>query len=141
MWSGMVGVIVGVRLDVEVRREPGPPSVGEVVSLVVTTGMNDEPLFLAMCVNSSLLAPVTPDVLAERPSGRVSCSGRSNEVNRKPDKDLAACSVEGLVGDRTAEERPLVVSTTVGEYCEEGNPRYERTASRICSSAVGRSWK
>lgn len=132
---------MGVRLDVEVRREPGPPSVGEVVSFVVTTGMNDEPLFLAIYVNSSLFTPVTAAVLAERPRGRVSCNGRSNEVNRKPDKDLTACSVEGLIGDRTAEERPLVVSTTVGRYCEEGNPRYERTASRICSRAVGRSWK
>ncbi len=141
MWSGTVGVTVGVRLDVEVRREPGPPSVGEVVSLVVTMGTNDEPLFLMTCVNSSLLAPMTPDVLAERPSGRVSCSGRSNEVKLKPDGDLEACSVEGLVGDRTVEVRPLVVSTTVGEHWEEGTPRYVRTASRICSSAVGRLWK
>ena len=137
VWSGMAGVRVGVRLDVEVRREPGPPSIGEVVSLVVTMGTNDEPLFLTMCVNPSLLASGTPLALADRPSGRV-CS---NEAKRKPDGDLGACSIDGLVGERAVEERPLVVSTTVGEDWEKGTPRYVRTASRICSSAVGRSWK
>ena len=137
VWSGTMGVRASVRLDVEVRRDPGPPSVGEVVSLVATMGTNDEPLFLTMCVNPSFLGSGTPLALVERPSGRV-CS---NEVKRKPDEDLAACSVDGLVGERVVEEQPLVVSTTVGEDWEEGNPRYVRTASRICSSAVGRSWK
>ena len=68
MWSDGVGV----RVAVELRREPGPPSVGEVVSADVATGTNDEPLFLTMCVNSSLFASLMTGVLPERPSGSVS---------------------------------------------------------------------
>ena len=135
MWSDGVGV----RVAVELRREPGPPSVGEVVSADVATGTNDEPLFLTMCVKSSLCVSRVPVELLERPRGSVSGSGQSSEVSLKVVGDFGwSSAVEGVVGER-AEERALVVSTTVGEQSRDGTPRYVRTASRICSSAVGRS--
>lgn len=101
-------------------------------------GTTDWPPRLTICVNSSLFESLEPGALDARPSGIVSWSGLRREDSRKPAGGLDGVSVCGVLVDVRVFER-LVVSTTVGEYWEDGSPRYVRTASRICSNAIERS--
>lgn len=138
-----------VRLEVEEGigegRPEGSPSLGEVVPECVV-GTNDDPLFFTMCVNSSFASAV-PGALAERFSGSVSWSGLRKDVSRKLGEDFGGTSGGGVDGGwsiergRVADRPAVVVSTTVGECRPDGTERYVLTASRICSSANGRSWK
>ena len=120
---------MGVRLDVDVwrevdRPEGSPSDMGEVVSSDVATGTNDEPLRFTMWVKSSLFESPAPGALAERPMGNVSWSGLRSEVNRNAGGDLGRCSAEGVVGvGRAVDERPTVVSTTIGESSVDGMER------------------
>lgn len=149
MWPEGVGVGAAVRLEADEwrgsDRPVGSPSLGELVSGCAVIGTNDVLVRFTICVKSSLFVSCAPGALAERPIGSDSWRGLSKDDKRKTEGPLATLSVKGVVGTcspvRAIEERPAVVSTTVGEHGEDRIPLYERTDSRICSSAVGRSWK
>lgn len=115
--------------------------------------MNEELDFREMCVNPSCSGDA--DAVSDTVLGRVSvsCNGRRNDVNLNPvlavDEDdfMGVCSTLLLVGAlivRSGVTTPLrvtVVSSTSFGDPRSGRIRCARTASRIWSSAAGRSWK
>ena len=112
-------------------------SLGELVS-----GTKDEPGFLEIWVYSSVVSAGS-GAEGARMRGKVSCRGRSNDVNLKTDvrgdcsgidAECRSAAIGAKLGWRIA-----VVSSTAGGEELPGLLRYARTASRICSSAADKS--
>lgn len=110
---------------------------------VVVTGTKEDPPRFDTCVYSSFSGG--GGELYARINGSESCRGRSSDVKRNTEETLDVGSGTDAAFERSNEREVrggvTVVSITGGGDELPGIVRYALTASRICSSAAGKSLK